>query len=147
MLMGLSLPALPSKASCLFKEDRHSIHIKQLAEHELGVRAPSSRQVSAWCGVEREALKNGDGRRRDGWVGWTGEQEKADAPAPRQCPIWLERRPPRQKTKSLRLQSVEPGPREHRKGEDLRTPWVGVLEEVGFRLGLQADSYPKGTHI
>lgn len=24
---------------------------------------------------------------------------------------------------------------------------MGVLEEVGFRLGLQADSYPKGTHI
>lgn len=35
MLMGLSLLALPSKASCLFKENRYSIHIKQLTEHEL----------------------------------------------------------------------------------------------------------------
>lgn len=99
MLMGLSLQALPSKAPCLFK-NRYNIHTKQLAELELGVRAPSSSQGSAWGGAVREAGKNEDGRKREGtcllWCG-AGRLEKANACAPEERPISLERKALRHK--------------------------------------------------
>lgn len=63
VLMELNLRTLPSKAPCLFKDNRHNIHIKLFSELELGAWAPSSRQVSvSMSRVEREALKNGEGQ-------------------------------------------------------------------------------------
>lgn len=91
----------------------------------------------------------GRGKADAGGLGWGGQEHRRGQMPPSLESIlssWREKLPD---IKEKEPQTAEYGvcTRGALDGEGVWSTWVGVLEEGQLRLGLQAGSCPKGTHI